>query len=63
MGSQAPVGEGVVELIVRRPAQGEREVLDEAELDVSSLSESVTFLSFECPFVNFAGAELGPSTS
>ena len=27
-------GEGVVELIVRRPAEGEREVLDEAELDL-----------------------------
>ena len=27
-------GEGVVELIVRRPAEGEREVLNEAELDV-----------------------------
>lgn len=26
--------EGVVELIVRRPAEGEREVLDEAELDL-----------------------------
>jgi hypothetical protein len=28
------VNEGVVELIVRRPAEGEREVLDEAELDL-----------------------------
>ena len=29
----APVDEGVLELIVRRPADGEREVLDEAHLD------------------------------
>ncbi|MBM2822826.1 MAG: hypothetical protein HW413_1572 [Thermoleophilia bacterium] len=31
----APASEGTVELIVRRPAEGEREVLDEAELDVT----------------------------
>jgi MOSC domain-containing protein YiiM len=31
---EAPADEGVVELIVRRPAVDEREVLDEAELDV-----------------------------
>jgi len=30
----ARADEGVVELIVRRPAEGEREVLDEAELDL-----------------------------
>ncbi len=30
----APRGEGVVELIVRRPAVDEREVVDEAELDL-----------------------------
>ena len=30
----APRGEGVVELIVRRPSVDEREVVDEAELDV-----------------------------
>jgi MOSC domain-containing protein YiiM len=30
----APVDEGVVELIVRRPTVGEREVLEEGELDV-----------------------------
>ena len=30
----APRGEGVVELIVRRPAEGEREVVEEAELDL-----------------------------
>jgi MOSC domain-containing protein YiiM len=30
----APSGAGVVELIARRPAVGEREVLEEAELDV-----------------------------
>jgi MOSC domain-containing protein YiiM len=30
----APRGEGVVELIVRRPAVGEREVVEEAELDL-----------------------------
>ena len=29
----SPRGEGVVELIVRRPAEGEREVVEEAELD------------------------------
>jgi len=29
----APRGAGVVELIVRRPAEGEREVVEEAELD------------------------------
>jgi hypothetical protein len=29
----APATEGTVELVVRRPAEGEREVLDEAELD------------------------------
>ena len=33
MGPTAPVDTGVVELIVRRPAEGEREVLDEAELE------------------------------
>jgi MOSC domain-containing protein YiiM len=31
---ETPRGEGVVELIVRRPAVGEREVVDEAELDL-----------------------------
>ena len=31
----APVEEGVVELIVRRPAEGEREILDEASLDLA----------------------------
>lgn len=31
----SPAVEGVVELIVRRPAEGEREVLDEAVLDLS----------------------------
>ena len=31
----APRGEGVVELIVRRPAVDEREVVDEAELDLA----------------------------
>jgi len=31
----APVSEGTVELIVRRPAEGEREVLEEAELDLT----------------------------
>ena len=31
----APADEGVVELIVRRPDVGEREVLEEAELDVA----------------------------
>jgi MOSC domain-containing protein YiiM len=30
---QAPTDEGVVELVVRRPAEGEREVLDEGVLD------------------------------
>jgi MOSC domain-containing protein YiiM len=30
----APRGVGVVELIVRRPAEGEREVVEEAELDL-----------------------------
>src|SRR5438876_542919 len=30
----APAAEGIVELIARRPAVGEREVLEEAELDV-----------------------------
>ena len=30
----SPRGEGVVELIVRRPAEGEREVVEEAELDL-----------------------------
>jgi len=29
----SPVSEGTVELVVRRPAEGEREVLDEASLD------------------------------
>ena len=29
----APAREGIVELVVRRPAEGEREVLDEATLD------------------------------
>jgi hypothetical protein len=32
---RAPASEGVVELIVRRPAEGEREVLAEAVLDLS----------------------------
>ena len=31
----APADEGTVELIVQRPAVGEREVLEEAELDVA----------------------------
>jgi len=31
----APTSEGTVELIVRRPAEGEREVLGEAELDLT----------------------------
>ena len=31
----APVDEGVVELIVRRPAEGEREILDEGRLDLA----------------------------
>ena len=31
----APEGVGTVDLIVRRPAEGEREVLDEAELDLA----------------------------
>ncbi len=30
----APASEGIVELIVRRPAEGEREVLDEGTLDL-----------------------------
>jgi MOSC domain-containing protein YiiM len=30
----APASEGIVELIVRRPAEGEREVLEEASLDL-----------------------------
>jgi hypothetical protein len=34
MGSPGPAVEGTVELIVRRPAEGEREVLQEATLDV-----------------------------
>ena len=29
----SPASEGVVELVVRRPAEGEREVLDEGMLD------------------------------
>ena len=29
----APADEGIVELIVRRPAEGERELLDEAQID------------------------------
>jgi hypothetical protein len=32
---QAPKDDGVVELIVRRPEENEREVLDEAEIDVA----------------------------
>ncbi len=32
----SPAGRGTVELIVRRPAESEREVLDEAELDVDN---------------------------
>jgi hypothetical protein len=32
---QSPKNEGVLELIVRRPSVGEREVLDEGELDVA----------------------------
>ena len=32
---RSPAAEGVVELIVRRPAEGEREVLEEAELDLT----------------------------
>jgi MOSC domain-containing protein YiiM len=32
---RSPADEGTVELIVRRPAEGEREVLAEAELDLS----------------------------
>ncbi|HSF60365.1 MAG TPA: hypothetical protein VLA69_01600 [Gaiellaceae bacterium] len=31
---RAPASEGTVELIVRRPAEGEREVLEEGELDL-----------------------------
>ncbi len=31
---RSPSGEGTVQLIARRPAEGEREVLDEAELDL-----------------------------
>ena len=31
---RAPAAEGTVELIVRRPAEGEREVLDEGMLDL-----------------------------
>jgi hypothetical protein len=31
---RSPAGQGTVELIVRRPAEGEREVLDEATLDL-----------------------------
>jgi MOSC domain-containing protein YiiM len=31
---QSPPAEGTVDLIVRRPAEGEREVLEEAELDL-----------------------------
>jgi MOSC domain-containing protein YiiM len=31
---ESPRGEGIVELVVRRPAEGEREVLDEGALDV-----------------------------
>ncbi|HJS48688.1 MAG TPA: META domain-containing protein [Gaiellaceae bacterium] len=31
---QAPASEGTVELIVRRPAEGEREILEEGELDL-----------------------------
>ncbi len=33
---RAPADEGVVEMIVRRPGAGEREVLEEAELDTDS---------------------------
>ena len=32
---RAPANEGVVELIVRRPAEGEREVLPEGMLDLT----------------------------
>jgi hypothetical protein len=32
--ARSPASEGTVELIVRRPAEGEREVLDEATLDL-----------------------------
>ena len=32
---RSPAGEGTVELIVRRPAEGERDVLEEAELDLA----------------------------
>jgi MOSC domain-containing protein YiiM len=32
---QSPSAQGTVELIVRRPAEGEREVLEEAELDLA----------------------------
>jgi hypothetical protein len=31
---RSPADEGTIELIVRRPAEGERDVLDEAELDL-----------------------------
>ncbi len=32
---RSPADDGVVELIVRRPAENEREVLEEGELDVA----------------------------
>lgn len=32
----APADGGVIEMIVRRPAEGEREVVDEAELDIEN---------------------------
>jgi quercetin dioxygenase-like cupin family protein len=34
----------------------------DVELEVSSLSERATYLSFECPFANFEGVPLGPDS-